>query len=51
MFLMVNILAFDQISFGTFYLFDGLLLARAFAVALAFFINYILTKYYAFRDY
>lgn len=51
MFIMVDILAFDRMGFRLFGFFDGLLLARSLAIALAFIVNYVLTKYYAFRDY
>ena len=51
MFLMVDILAFDQMRFEAFHSLNGLLLARVIAIALAFFVNFVLTKYYAFQDY
>ncbi len=51
MFVLVDLLRFDQISFYILPLFDGLLLARGFAIGAAFFLNFALTKYYAFGDY
>ncbi len=51
MFVMVDVLAFERMNFETFGSVDGLLLARILAIGLAFFINFMLTKYYAFRDY
>ena len=51
MFIMVELLAFDQLSFELSGAPDGLLLARGIAILLSFFVNFSLTKYYAFRDY
>ena len=51
MFALVDVLDFDRINFDIFPLFDGLLLARVLAIGAAFFLNFILTKYYAFKDY
>ena len=49
MYLAVDVLAFDQIEvFGSL---DGLVLARCVAIGVSFFLNFILTKYYAFRDF
>jgi len=51
MFALVDILAFDRISFDAFPQFDGLLFTRVLAIGAAFFLNFVLTKYYAFKDY
>ncbi len=51
MFVMVDIFAFDQMNFGVFGASDGLLLARGLTICLTFSINFVLTKYYVFRDY
>ena len=51
MFVMVDVLAFDQIEFAAPVPIDGLFFARCLAICVAFSINFLLTKYYAFRDY
>ena len=51
MFALVDVLDFGRINFDVFPLLDGLLIARVLAIGAAFFLNFILTKYYAFKDY
>ncbi len=45
----------DGLGFGgtrsEFFLFDGLVIARGIAIGVSFLLNFILTKYYAFKDY
>ena len=53
--LLVMYLLVDGLGLGAmrheFFLFDGLVVSRVVAIAAGFFLNFILTKYYAFRDY
>ncbi len=51
MFVLVDIVGFSAMHNEDFVLFDGLVLARAIAIGAGFFLNFLLTKYYAFRDY
>ena len=51
MFLLVDVLKFSQIHFSNFPPFEGLFLARCVAICTGFLLNFILTKYYAFKDY
>lgn len=51
--LIVMYVLVDLLAFGTMRLavFDGLLIARVIALGVGFFVNFVMKKYYAFRDY
>ncbi len=51
MYLLVDLLGFGRMRNEDFLLLDGLVLARGIAIGASFFLNFLLTKYYAFRDY
>jgi len=51
MFLLVDVMGFGGMKSEKFLLLDGLVIARGLAICAGFFLNFVLTKYYAFRDY